>query len=66
MTTDKENAQRLLDELTDELEREQRKAIFRAKLGIGVRAFLIVFVAGYMSWISSSVSRLSAGAVPSR
>ena len=51
----------LLAALRTDIETEDRAAISRTKIGIGIRAVLIVFVFGYMTWISNSVSRLDAG-----
>jgi len=49
-----------LSELRADLALEDQAAENRAKLGIGVRIVLILFVAGYMSWISSSISGMDA------
>ena len=43
-----------------EIEDDQRKAMLRAKLWIGAQAFLILFVIGYMTWISGALSQLDA------
>ena len=54
--TDPNHAKILLDEVRGDLERENRSAAARAKTWIIVRAALIVFVIGYMSWIFGAVA----------
>jgi len=60
MTTDPNTDKVLLDEVRNKLEQENRSAAVRAKTWIAVRAVLIVFVIGYMSWISGAVGKLDA------
>ena len=52
--------QEVLTQVRNDLEREQHSAARRAKVWIGVQCLLIVFVIGYMSWISGAVSSMDA------
>lgn len=49
-----------LHEIRNHLETEDRGALSRVRTGIILRALLIVVVVGYMTWISSAVSKLDA------
>ena len=49
-----------LDQLEATLKQYDTRALSRAKLGIAIRAVLIVFVLGYMTWLFSAVSELDA------
>jgi hypothetical protein len=53
----------LLADVRKELEHDDLRALSRAKLGIGLRLVLIAFVIGYMTWVSSAVSKLDAPAL---
>ena len=57
------DTENLLAEVHRELENDDLRSLSRAKLGIGLRLFLIVFVIGYMTWVSSAVSKLDAPAL---
>ena len=54
------NTDQLLDEVRSDLEREDRRSVSRAWVGVGLRIFFLLFVAGYMTWVHSAVSRLDA------
>ena len=61
MKTDTTNE--LMMRVRADLDREDRQAEARAKVGIGIRAVLIVFVAAYISWIMGAVTQLDAPAL---
>jgi hypothetical protein len=49
-----------LEGLRSDIRRDDARELRAAKIGIAVRALLIVFVAGYMAWILGAVSKLDA------
>ena len=55
-----ENSDSSLAVFRTDLEQEDVRALQRVKVAIAVKVVLVVFVAGYMSWIMSVVSRLDA------
>ena len=52
-----------LDQLAATLREDDARALSRAKVGVGLRIFLIVFVLGYMTWLFGAVSNLDAEAL---
>jgi hypothetical protein len=54
------STQELLAKVSEDLEREQNTAARRAKVWIGAQCLLIVFVMGYMSWISGALNSMDA------
>lgn len=52
-----------LDQLDATLREDDARALSRAKVGVGLRVFLIVFVLGYMTWLFGAVSKLDAEAL---
>ena len=57
---DKSDTNQLVARVRAEIEQDDRQALNRAKVGIAIRGALIVFVMGYMMWVSSAVSKLDA------
>jgi hypothetical protein len=49
-----------LNAVRSDIEAEDRTALRRAKIGIGIRAVLTVFIFVYMTWIFSSITKLDA------
>ena len=60
MKPESRSTQEVLTQVRNDLEREQHSAARRAKVWIGVQCLLIVFVIGYMNWISGAVSSMDA------
>jgi len=56
----REQARALLRNVRQDLDQENHQALFRAKLGVGLRAALMLFIVGYMSWIFGALGRLDA------
>ncbi len=52
-----------LDQLEATLREDDTRALSKAKLGVGLRVFLIVFVVGYMTWLFGALSNLDAEAL---
>jgi hypothetical protein len=52
--------QDILDAVRGDIEAEDRAAIKRAKIGIAIRAGLTLFILVYMTWISTSITKLDA------
>ena len=63
MTTDANSPGQPLHALRADLEAEDKRAIKRAKIGIGIRGFLIVLAFVYMSWLLGALSKLDAPAL---
>jgi hypothetical protein len=61
--SDERTTERKLQQLREQIEHENHKALLRAKIGIGVRAALILFVMAYMTWLSGAVAQLDAPAL---
>ena len=59
----KTNQTTTLDQLEATLREDDTRALSKAKFGVGVRVFLIVFVLGYMTWLFGAVSNLDAEAL---
>lgn len=57
---DKSDTNQLVARVRAEIEQDDRQALNRARVGIAIRGALIVFVMGYMMWVSSAVSKLDA------
>ena len=60
MQAEKERMNPALEQLARDLEEEDRKALLRAKVGIGIQAALVILVAAYMIWLSGMLGRLDA------
>ncbi len=60
MKPESASTQELLAGVCEDLEREQNTAARRAKVWIGAQCLLIVFVMGYMSWISGALNSMDA------
>ena len=60
MKPENASTQELLAAVCKDLENEQHSSARRAKIWIGAQCFLIVFVIGYMSWISGALSSMDA------
>ena len=63
MQTEQVRPTAALDELQATLKKDDARELSRARIGIAVRAVLIVFVLGYMTWLFDAVSKLDAGAL---
>jgi len=63
MQTEQVRPTAALDELQATLKQDDARALSRARIGIAVRAVLIVFVLGYMTWLFDAVSKMDAGAL---
>lgn len=57
------STQELLAGVREDLEHEQNSAARRAKVWIGAQCLLIVFVMGYMSWISGALKSMDAESI---
>ena len=57
------SGENLLHQLRADLDKEQHSSLSRARMWIVVQCLLLVFVVGYMSWLSSAVSSMDAGSL---
>ncbi len=60
MSNENSSAATLLAELREDLQRERRKTVTRAKSWIAVRVGVVLLVVVYMTWLGGAVGRISA------
>ena len=54
------SAEQTLTGIRADLAREDRRALLHARIGVGLRALVVLLVIGYMSWLSAAIGHLDA------